>query len=649
MFINCLQLRRLKICILIHYKPAILKKIKLLILIFTISFFGFSQIKETDSIRIWKLIKETEAIEFSEPEKALKKYETIFQLSASKSFDEGKFKAVLYSAYLYNNLAKYDSAFIFFDRAKEINTRLKNPLYEAYITLNRANTFMYKGDLDSAIEYHLQGIKILENEKDSSKLVGAYANLAIVFDQLDDYDKEIEYLDKSLNITPKENIKDLVFTYGDIGLAYLNKVDYDRAFENLKKADSLSKFTEDKMAHFYVSRNWADYYTFIDDCHKAIKYNRNALEKAKKYNYTYYEKDLIINLGECHLKLGNLSMARPYLEEALKIGKNLGVVELPKKATLLLAELYKKNNDYKKANQYLNEHMIFKDSLINQQHINTVNDLELKYKSEKKDKEIAEQQLALTESQSKTRKMSILIVSLLLASILLWFLFQQRQKRIQQQLVTIQREQEVRTLESLMEGEEKERFRIAKELHDGVNGDLSAIKFKLSSLLEMNNTVIKEAVTMIDNSCEQVRAISHNLVPPSLKDFNLIEAIDEYCQSMNNIHTPKIEFQHLGDVVELDKKQEANLFRIVQELVTNSIKHSEGSTVDVQLSYLKNIIQLTVEDNGKGFDPKTIKNDGIGMQNVQSRVDYLNAIMDFLSNNKGTSYTIVMDVKTSTT
>jgi signal transduction histidine kinase len=118
---------------------------------------------------------------------------------------------------------------------------------------------------------------------------------------------------------------------------------------------------------------------------------------------------------------------------------------------------------------------------------------------------------------------------------------------------------------------------------------------------------------------------------------------------MNSIHEPEVHFQQVGDAIALDKKQEANLFRIVQELVTNSIKHAEASEINIQLSHLENTLQLTVEDNGKGFDSKTIKSDGIGMRNVQSRVDYLNATKDFLSNEKGTSYTITMDTKTSTT
>ncbi|WP_396632864.1 sensor histidine kinase [Maribacter sp. R86514] len=312
--------------------------------------------------------------------------------------------------------------------------------------------------------------------------------------------------------------------------------------------------------------------------------------------------------------------------------------------------------NYKKSNEYLQRYIDLKDSMNTEINKSLLTNAEAKYQSEKKDKEIAEQQLTLAdqklsiqENKSKTRTMTILIVSLLLGSILLWFSFSQRQKRMQQQLVSIEREQEVRTLESLMEGEEKERLRIAKELHDGVNGDLSAIKFKLVSLLETNNTVINEAVAMIDSSCEQVRSISHNLVPPSLRDFDLLEAVETYCDDMNAIHKPEISFQHVGDAIVLEKKQEANMFRIIQELVTNSIKHAEAKEILVQLSNVENNLQLTVEDDGKGFDVDTVKSDGIGMQNIRSRVAYLNGMLDIKSDTKGTSFTISLNDNTKNT
>ncbi len=202
---------------------------------------------------------------------------------------------------------------------------------------------------------------------------------------------------------------------------------------------------------------------------------------------------------------------------------------------------------------------------------------------------------------------------------------------------------QISKLESFIEGEEKERLRIAKELHDGLNGDLSAIKFKLSSLLEMNNGVIKEAITMIDNSCNQVRAISHNLVPPSLENFNLLEAVEEYCEKYDASHSQKITFQYLGDAIKISKKEEINIFRIIQELVANSIKHAEAVEVNVQISCRNRIMQIIVEDNGKGFDVDNVEGNGIGLKNIQSRVDYLHGSIDLISNKQGTSTTIEID------
>ena len=232
---------------------------------------------------------------------------------------------------------------------------------------------------------------------------------------------------------------------------------------------------------------------------------------------------------------------------------------------------------------------------------------------------------------------------MLVASILVWYLFQQRQKSKNQEIVALKREHQIKTLETLIEGEEKERLRIAQELHDGVNGDLSAIKFKLSTLLEMNNTVIKEAIIMIDNSCNQVRAISHNLVPPSLDNFNLIEAVATYCDESNSSHFQKITFQHLGEAMNISKKEEINIFRIIQELITNSIKHAEATDINVQISCRNKIVQITVEDNGKGFDLYNVKNKGIGLKNIESRADYLHAKLDVISNKLGTSTTIEID------
>lgn len=632
------------------------KVLPICLLLLLFSGFAFGQTKEMDTLEIIKIINESEAIEYTEPKQALSGYKKAYDLSKLLDYHDGAFKASLYAGLVHSNIAQYDSALYYYKRAEDVNKIVQSSLNEMKISLNRANSYMFKGELENSIKNHLQGIRILEKRKDSMRLSDAYVNLSAVYLELDDFDKQIALLKKSLNITPKTNIAKLGLTHCDMALPYLMKENYTKAYFHMTKADSISKIITDQMLDFFVSRNWGEYYLHQEMFDKAITYHKAALKLAKEYNYSYYEKDLSIGLGDALLNQGLYNEAETYINTALSLGKEQGLDELTKKSLFMLAVLNERKKNYQKAFKFMQEHNQLKDSMINKDQIGIVNALDKKYQSEKKDKEIAEQQLALTnqklaiqESKSKTRTMTILIVSLLLGSILLWFSFSQRQKRMQQQLVSIEREQEVRTIESLMEGEEKERLRIAKELHDGVNGDLSAIKFKLVSLLETNNTVINEAVAMIDSSCEQVRSISHNLVPPSLRDFDLLEAVENYCNDMNAIHKPEISFQHVGDAIVLEKKQEANVFRIIQELVTNSIKHAEAKEILVQLSNVENNLQLTVEDDGKGFDVDTVKSDGIGMQNIRSRVAYLNGMLDIKSDTKGTSFTISLNDNTKNT
>ncbi len=114
---------------------------------------------------------------------------------------------------------------------------------------------------------------------------------------------------------------------------------------------------------------------------------------------------------------------------------------------------------------------------------------------------------------------------------------------------------------------------------------------------------------------------------------------------MDATHPQQINFQYIGDDFSIPKNAEINIFRIIQELVTNSIKHAKATEVNVQMSCRKNTIQLTIEDNGKGFDKSEVVTDGIGLKNVQSRIDYLQATIDLISNKQGTSYAIEIETE----
>ncbi|MBT6161761.1 MAG: tetratricopeptide repeat protein [Flavobacteriaceae bacterium] len=509
------------------------------------------------------------------------------------------------------------------------------------------------GDYSLGLKEFYKAYNSAENTKNWHMLGNVSNSIGIVYTDLEKYDDAINTLKETIKIYEDNSVDgvDLADVYNSLGSPYKERRDFDKARQYFDKALQIYKENENGYGVSITNLNKAITYNEEKEYNKALPLLEKAYQIQKENDF---EAELIMtlsSLGETHNALGNLVKSEAYLKEGLKLR-----TQNKQSARDLYLELYRvneKKSNYKKALNFHQTYVAYKDSIFDEEKMKSVNRLQQQFETAKKDKEIAAQQLALNEQEAeiqekKTQTNYLLgaIGFLSAVSLLLVFLFKQRQERKNQELLTLKREFQIQTLESLIEGEEKERMRIAKDLHDGVNGDLAVIKYKLSSLLEMNNSIIDEAITMIDDSCQQVRAISHNLIPPSLESFDLIEATREHCARLNDV-TPEtaITFQFLGDKIDLPKKTEANVFRIIQELVANAISHAEASEIDVQISSRDNTIQITVEDNGKGFDKNNVESDGIGLSNVQSRADYLNADIDFISNEKGTSYTINIDKK----
>lgn len=648
-----------------HYKSANLKKL-IFIILMLISFCGFSQNKKIDSLKYHLKTKNpNDSVKVQTFYRLAQQY-GLFSVDSFSFYTNKALKLsiktnnyMLPQIYNYKGVAylfksKADSSRVYLNKALSIVNESVDKETKAIIYQNLAKSYEGTAEFDKKVDYTIKSIALL-NDNPHNQCVSIF-NLGAIYAQSNMQNKALGYFKQALNVSKiGKNSTIQSASLMALGNTFLQQKQLDSAKVYLESSLALCKQTNSSRNFYETYKTLGSLYSKMQRFDESKKARLLAKKYAEIFGDELYIMTSIASLAGYYFSVKDYKKSSSQYQEFESYYKRNPRMDIGVVAYKDWAEVEGRLGNIEKSGELLEKYLTIKDSIYSKENRAIIANAETKYESEKKDKEIAEQQLLLAnqnleleQSKSKTRTMSILIVSLLSASILLWFLFQQRQKRIQQQLVAIRREQEVRTLETLMEGEEKERFRIAKELHDGVNGDLSAIKFKLSSLLEMNNSVIKEACAMIDNSCEQVRAISHDLVPPSLKNFNLVEAVEEYCQSMHSIYNLEIHFQQVGDSITLDKKQEANLFRIIQELVSNSIKHAESNEINIQLSYLDNTLQLTVEDDGKGFDPKTLKSDGIGLQNVQSRIDYLNAKMDFVSNEKGTSYTIALNTKKQT-
>ncbi|NJO25712.1 MAG: sensor histidine kinase [Bacteroidia bacterium] len=223
-----------------------------------------------------------------------------------------------------------------------------------------------------------------------------------------------------------------------------------------------------------------------------------------------------------------------------------------------------------------------------------------------------------------------------------------QEKELQQQKITdLEKDKQLLTIEAMLKGQEEERNRIAKDLHDGLGGMLSGTKlsfinFREELILTPNSERrFVQSVSMLDNTIGELRKVAHNLMPEVLLRFGLEEALRDFCSSIQASSGIKVIYQQLGNKRKIETAAETAVYRIVQELVNNALKHAGATQIVVQLTMHNDKTTVTVEDNGKGFDSKQAAGKGAGLLNIRHRVNYFKGNIDIDSEQgNGTSVTI---------
>ena len=205
----------------------------------------------------------------------------------------------------------------------------------------------------------------------------------------------------------------------------------------------------------------------------------------------------------------------------------------------------------------------------------------------------------------------------------------------------------------MLKGEEQERTRLAKDLHDGLGGMLSGIKFSLNTMkgnlimTSENNQAFERSMDMLDSSIKEMRRVAHNMMPESLVKFGLDTALKDFCNEINKTGALNVSYQSLGLENEIIEQTTAiTIYRIVQELINNTMKHAAAKTAIVQVTKSNDHLAVTVEDDGKGFDTTILyQSKGIGWSNIKNRVEFLKGTLDVQSEkDKGTSVHIELNI-----
>jgi signal transduction histidine kinase len=524
----------------------------------------------------------------------------------------------------------------------------KRDLAVGYI--NIGNQWQYLGDLKQAANAYIEGANLATSIYDKLLLRVCYNNLSSVFIELKDYQKVLDYASKAYAIA-KEINNDYALASSMINLAVgeteLNK-NYLKAYRLFDSVIAIGKKTGEPVLELDGINGKGDALVKMEKLNDARNEYTLLMKEAAKAGQKPYEMFAAAGLAGIAGQNGLFTEAENYIQTAIKLANETGALLEKKNYFRLAADITEKSGKLKSSIGFYQQYIQLTDSLLNTQRQSDVRLEEARFSAS-----MREQKILLQQTQISRRNWQIsLLVGFLIAAaliILLWFNNINKKRQLQQRHIQqLEQEKQLLSTKALLRGQEDERNRMAKDLHDGLGGMLSGIKLTLGAmkgnmvLTAGNAQLFADALQKLDQTISEMRRVAHSMMPEALIQLGLGQALNDYCEGLQaNSQTLTINYLQFGMEERLPNETEIVIYRIVQELLTNVIKHSKASEVLVQLMRQKNLLMLTVEDNGVGFDVANEKYKGAGLGNIQSRVNYLNGSLDIKAEpGRGSSFHI---------
>ncbi|SDG10209.1 Signal transduction histidine kinase [Chitinophaga filiformis] len=541
----------------------------------------------------------------------------------------------------------------------------------AQIRINLAEVLGNKGQAQFQMEEYLQTIPLLEKLHAIPELNATYQSLGDIFFSKSQYKTAISYYYKSLaSYDDPARYNDLIAS------RHLSLASCMYHLDSLQKMETHLMEAKEKLDKTGVDsiNIWADYYYhqgLLDVKHQLYHHATtmfyNGLTIARRLNYNVAICNNMYSLARLFERQGQYDKAMKLMDEYGRLSFTLKDFPFRLNALDLMAELSFKQHFPDDAYKYLRQYIILADSLQDWEITEKIHELEAHYQSSEKENRILQlqhenerQEFALQKNRLLISLMVVIILSLLVVAALSYLFYRNGRKLLEQQrqlhefeVERIRQEHKISLLSAMLEGQEKERTRLARDLHDGLGGLLSGIKLELSTVNPSQTTVHRQSVVQntlqrLDGAMDELRRIARSMMPEILIKYGLGEATVEYCRGLKKTGTDNIicqVFNFQADTME--HTRQVVLYRIMQELVNNAVKHAEASQILVLLQQTDNTLFLTVEDDGKGFDT-TVGNKlkGAGLANIEARVEFLGGKIDIQSE-PGTGTAITIECATS--
>ncbi len=622
---------------------------------------GWSQTTEIDSLKL--LVKE----QSSDTSKVRVLYDLTYQLF-SHSLDSALIYAqecyrigkevedpgmrcsswsIMGTCYLYMN--EYDSASYYYNGALEVTKQHQIPEKASALYTNMGVLYKRQGKLDKAIEQYLEGLAVDDVNDQYYGGVIKRINIANLYSSQGDLEGGIRYSEEALDLISliehesKDRLHSLLLN--NLGTIYLQDSMWDKALYYFEESLVINRRINNQNE---IARNLHNIGTLkekIGEARKGLPLLLDALKIREQVDDRVGLIETHMELGTIYSRMDDNATSKVHFDRAIEIAEEIDDLTLLSETYRAQSDEYNRLGMHDLALNALKKSITYHDSLQQQIDQQTKFEMEAKYQTARKDAQLAASKLLISK-RTNQRNMYIAAGTLLLLGLFYLFDRNRKNKKLSdEKLDNLKKYQKILAMDAMLQGQEDERKRIAQDLHDGLGSLLAAARLQMHTIqreIEKMGELqlVGKTEKLIDTACDEVRRISHDMMPSVLLEHGFLEAIKDLVEELKSEHGLLIRYDVKGNP-NLDDATTLNVYRIIQEILQNAVKHAHANIIELDINGTSELLAISITDDGVGFDPARIQSDGIGLKNIRSRVNYLNGKISFDSEDqKGCLYKI---------
>ena len=525
----------------------------------------------------------------------------------------------------------FDSSAYFYEKAEAITKATNDSMELASLYNKMGALYKERAEFNTSLKYSFESLRLYQALGLPKKIALLYNNIGTTYEMLKNYNMAGDYYNKALAINRKENSKaGMGRNYMGLGNISTTGRNYALALSYYQKAEAIFNELGWGIELSAVLNNIGNIYDEQKKYPESLAKRTEALqiaidmediqEQAKFHNY----------IADVLMKMKRFRDAEQHIRDAETLIRDVESAELRMDLYEVSSKYYFGTGQYEEGNSYLLKFHGLKDSLYSAELSQNVAAMEVRHnlqtlRLEKAETEAANLKLSNEKLEATQQRNLILVlgVCVLIGAALAFFMYGVRKKR----------EEEKKRMSAVLESEEKERARIARELHDGLGQLLSTARLNAAALEgsveHEDEPILENTLQLIDQSVSEVRAISHNLMPKALTDTGLTEALAELVRQVNTGKSLRIVLDQEGSLNGLSRPVEMALYRVIQEVLNNMIRHAGATEIALRLEQKAGQLSVRISDNGKGFDTALIeKSEGMGWRNLATRLSLINGKFD---------------------